>query len=112
MALIKGMTVVLIKKEKTGADPFGAPVVEEKEITVDNVIIAPTLGDDLVNNLNLYGKKAVYTLGIPKGDTNVWEDQEVRFFGQRWRVFGKVTQGMEHMIPLEWNKKVLVESYE
>lgn len=112
MTLIKGMTVTLINKTETGRDPFGHPVFEEKEITVNNVIVAPTLSDEIVNNLNLYGKKASYTLGIPKGDTNIWEDQEVRFFGQRWRVFGKVITGMKHMIPLDWSKKVLVEAYE
>lgn len=112
MTLIKGMTVTLINKTETGKDPFGHPVFEEKEVEVNNVIVAPTLSDDVVNNLNLYGKKAVYTLGIPKGDTNAWEDQEVRFFGQKWRVFGKVITGMEHVIPLDWSKKVLVEAYE
>jgi len=51
-------------------------------------------------------------LAIPKGDTNIWEDQEVRFFGERFRVFGKPLQGIDDLIPLEWNKKVTVERYE
>ena len=48
---------------------------------------------------------------IPKGDTHNWEDAEIEFFGERWRSVGMTTQGLEHMIPLEWNKKVLVEAY-
>ena len=111
MAKIKGITVTLIGKIETGKDPFGKPIYEDVEILVDNVLVSPTSSDDIVNQLNLTGKKAVYTLAIPKGDTNTWEDQEVRFFGEKWRVFGFVTQGIEELIPLDWNKKVMVERY-
>ena len=111
MAKIKGITVTLIGKIETGKDPFGKPIYEDAEILVDNVLVSPTSSDDIVNQLNLTGKKAVYTLAIPKGDTNTWEDQEVRFFGEKWRVFGMVTQGIEELIPLDWNKKVTVERY-
>lgn len=111
MAKIKGITVTLIGKSETGKDPFGNPICEDSEIQVSNVLVSPTTTDDIVNQLNLTGKKAVYTLAIPKGDTNVWEDQEVRFFNERWRVFGMVTQGIEELMPLDWNKKVMVERY-
>lgn len=108
---IKGITVTLISKQETGRDPFGEPIYEDVEIEVDNVLISPTTSDDIVNQMTLTGKKAVYTLAIPKGDTNDWEDQEVRFFGEKWRVFGVPLQGIDHLIPLDWNKKVTVERY-
>ena len=108
---IKGITVTLISKRETGRDPFGEPIYEDVEIEVDNVLISPTTSDDIVNQMTLTGKKAVYTLAIPKGDTNNWEDQEVRFFGEKWRVFGIPLQGIDHLIPLDWNKKVMVERY-
>ena len=110
--IIRGITITLINKIETGKDPFGEPVFEEAEIEVDNVLISPTTSDDIVNQLTISGKKAVYTLAIPKGDTNTWEDQEVRFFGERWRVFGIPMQGIDHLIPLAWNKKVTVERYD
>lgn len=110
--MLKGITVILVSKQKTGEDPFGAPVYGEIEIAVDNVLVAPTSSDDMVNQLNLTGRKAVYTLAIPKGDDNAWENQEVRFFGERWRVFGIPLQGIDDLIPLSWNKKVTVERYE
>lgn len=111
MTMIKGITVTLVNKVNNGVDPFGQPLYEDVEIEVDNVLISPTTSDDIVNQMTLTGKKAVYTLAIPKGDTNTWEDQEVRFFGERWRVFGIPLQGIEHLIPLDWNKKVMVERY-
>jgi hypothetical protein len=110
--MLKGITVTLINKKEVSKDPFGAPIYEDVEIPVNNVLVSPTLSDDVVNQLSLTGRKAVYTLAIPKGDSNVWENQEVRFFGERWRVFGIPTQGIDDLIPLDWNKKVMVERYE
>lgn len=112
MTMIKGITVILVDKIRDSVDPFGAPIYQDAEIPVDNVLVTPSTTDDMVNQLNLTGKKAVYTLAIPKGDEHDWEDKEVRFFGQTWRTFGFVTQGIDHLIPLDWNKKVMVERYE
>ncbi|MGI6349634.1 MAG: hypothetical protein ACOXZ0_06925 [Eubacteriales bacterium] len=112
MSRIRGITVTLINQNKTGEDPFGKPIYEDVEIPVHNVLVAPVSSDDAVNRLDLTGRKAVYTLAIPKGDENEWENQEVLFFNERWRVFGIPTQGIDDMIPLDWNKKVMVERYE
>lgn len=43
--------------------------------------------------IQLYGKHAVYELCIPKGDSHDREDKTVEFFGQKWRTFG---------FPLKW----------
>ena len=110
-SMIKGITVTLINKKEVGRDPFNRPIYEDVEIEVDNVLVSPVSTDDIVNTLELTGKKAVYTLAIPKGDENDWEDAEVIFFGQRWRTIGFPTEGIDHLIPLDWNKKVMVERY-
>ena len=110
--MIKGITVTLINKKEIGKDPFNKPIYEDVPIEVENVLVSPTSTDDIINTMDLTGKKAVYTLAIPKSDTNNWEDAEVIFFGERWRTFGFVTQGIDHLIPLDWNKKVMVERYE
>lgn len=110
--MIKGIDVILVDTVKTGEDAFGNPTFDEVEITIKNVLVAPTTSDDLPTSINLDGKKNVYTLAIPKGDANVWEDKKVKFFGKEWRTFGFATEGIEANIPLKWNKKVLVERYE
>ena len=110
--MIKGMTVTLMERTEIGKDPFGQPIYEESPVEVDNVLVSPTLSDDVVNQLTLTGKRAVYTLGIPKGDTHKWEGVEVVFFGRRWKTFGIPVEGIEAMIPLDWHKKVMVETYE
>lgn len=112
MGKIHGIQITLIDKQVVSVDPFGTPVVKDVEILVDNVLVSPTSTDDVTNQLSLTGKKAVYTLAIPKGDLHDWENKEVIFFGQKWRTVGLATEGIESMIPLEWNKKVMVERYE
>jgi hypothetical protein len=100
-----------VDKIQVGVDPFGKPIYDNADIEVENVLVAPVSSDDVVNHQSLTGKVAVYSLGIPKDDTHDWEDKEVKFFGQRWRTFGIPLEGMEHLIPLDWNKKVMVERY-
>lgn len=110
--MLTGIPIYLIIKERVGSDPFGAPICEEKKIRVDNVLVAPVNSDDVVNQLNVTGRRAEYILAIPKNDTHNWENVEVEFFGDRWRTFGIPTKGMDHLIPLSWNTKVMVERYE
>lgn len=112
MGKIHGIQITLVDKQVVSVDPFGTPVVKDVEILVDNVLVSPSSTDDVTNQLSLTGKKAVYTLAIPKGDLHDWENKEVIFFGQKWRTVGFATEGIESMIPLEWNKKVMVERYE
>ena len=112
MAIIMGITVTLFGKEFAGTAPFGASIFEDKGILVKNVLVSPTSAEDVINQRTSTGKRAVYTLAIPKGDENVWEDQEVHFFAEKWRVFGIPLQGIDELIPLAWNKKVMVERYD
>lgn len=102
----------MIGREQTGSDPFGVPIYEETETPVENVLIAPTTSDDIIDDTDLDGRRAAYTLAIPKGDTHEWANQKVKFFGETWQVFGTPLKGIESNIPLDWNKKVTVEKYE
>lgn len=112
MSRIKGIQVTLYTQTETSTDPFGAPIYSETAVTVDDVLVAPASATEVLDTVNLYGKKAVYTLAIPKGDTHTWADKKVEFFGQAWHVFGIEQEGIEENIPLRWNKKVLVERYD
>ena len=108
---MRGITVILHDKTEVGRDDFNRPIYEETEISVDNVLVAPASSTEVLETLELTGKKAVYNLAIPKGDTNVWEDRNVTFFGHTWHVIAFAEEGIESLIPLSWNKKVQVERY-
>lgn len=109
--MITGRTVVLLEKQQTGVDAFNRPIYAEVPVGVENVLIAPLSDQEVLDTLNLTGRKAVYQLGIPKGDAHDWENQRVQFFGQTWQVIGIPTEGQDELIPLSWNKKVKVERY-
>lgn len=110
--MLKGITVTLLEKKQTGTDPFNRPIYEEIEEPVENVLVAPASENEILDVLNLTGRKAIYTLGIPKGDTHDWIDKRVKFFGVVWHTIGMPVQGIDEMIPLLWNRKVQVERYE
>lgn len=112
MSLIKGITVTLYQQTQTGVDGFNNPIFAETPTDVDNVLVYPTEDKDIVDALQLYGKKAVYEICIPKGDTHTWEDCRVDFFGESFRVFGAGKEYIDENVPLEWNKKFKVEKYE
>lgn len=112
MALIKGVPVTIITVKDGAEDPFGRPAKEEVREVVPNVLISPMSSEDVVNEQNLSGKHAIYQLAIPKGDSHDWENAIVEFFGHQWRVIGLPEEGIETLVPLEWNRKVKVERYE
>lgn len=109
---IKGITVTLYEQAQTGMDAFNRPIITETAVDVENVLVSPASTSETLDTVNLTGKKAVYTLGIPKGDSHDWKDKKVEFFGETFRTFGEPLRGIEEMIPLEWNTKIQVERYE
>lgn len=110
--MIKGITVILLERTQTGTDGFNRPIYEEAEEPIENVLVAPASQQEILDTLDLTGRKAVYTLGIPKGDTHDWIDKNVKFFGVIWHTISMPIQGIDAMIPLQWNRKVQVERYE
>ena len=106
---MRGITVTIHPKVADGTNSIGEAVFDYgTDITVDNVLVAPASSEEILDADNLYGKKAVYTLAIPKGDTNDWQDQWVTFFGLDWQTFGVPLEGIDSLVPTAWNKKVTV----
>lgn len=113
MGYLKGITITLITRTETGRDDFNRPIEIENREEIENVLVSPLSqsGEEILNEMSLNGKKARYQLAIPKGDAHNWDDCEVEFFGARWRSIGFSTMGIEELIPLDWNRKVVVERY-
>ena len=76
------------------------------------MLVGEPSAEDVCERDQPISKRIAYTLAIPKGDTHVWEDTEVEFFGRKFRTIGLPTEGIEENLPLSWNKKVKVERYE
>lgn len=108
---MKFTSLSLLEKTQTGTDGFGAPVYSEEWVTVDNVLIGSPSTDDIIHSQELYGKKVIYIIGIPKGDTHDWEDTRVRFWGDEYKTFGYPITGIQENIPLGRMANVMVERY-
>ena len=109
--MLNGIDITLYTKTQTGTDAFHAPVYEETPVTVHNVLVGEPATEDIVNDLQLNGRRLAYVLALPKGDAHDWHNVTVEFWGQKFRTYGDVTEGIEAMIPLRWNRKVKVERY-
>lgn len=110
---MNGITVTLYDRTETGTDALNHPIYTETAVTVDNVLVAPMSDEEVLQTYTLTGRRAVYQMGIPKGDTHDWTaGKKVNFFGENWRIIGLPQEGIEKLIPLSWNKKVRVERYE
>lgn len=106
-----GTTVGLVVKTQTGTDPFGHPIYSEEIVQIDDILVGQPTSEDVISTLELTGKRIAYVLGIPKGDTHVWEDTEVIIWGDRYKTIGFPVTGEQKNIPLRWGQNVKVERY-
>ena len=49
MSRLKGITITLINKIENGEDPFGNPILVEKEIKANNVLVGQPTTEDITN---------------------------------------------------------------
>lgn len=109
---IKGVTVRLAVQTVTGRDELNAEVVSTVWADIPNVLVGEPTAQEITDSHELYGKRLAYRLAIPKGDTHVWTDTTVILpapFAGVYRTYGPTTAGIEDNIPLDWNKKVMIE---
>ena len=105
---LRGITVTLITRTAT-KDAFNYPTWTETREEVGNVLVGEPTQSELATSADTKEARLQYTLAIPKGDNHNWQDAIVEFWGKRFRQYGQVVQGIEAMIPLDWNKKITVE---
>ena len=106
---LKGIPVILHERRITGKNELNRLIYEETAATVENVLVGQPTEQEILDTQNLTGRRAVYTLGIPKGDSHNWTDAKVEFFGEVFRTIGAPAQGIDAMVPLDWNKTVRCE---
>lgn len=109
---IKGETVILVEETITGKDAFGRDIVATAQTSVANVIIGNPGTEAAAEELDLTGKRIVFVLGIPKGDTHDWKDKTVFIRGEKFRTYGYPLTQTEANVPGSWNTQVKVEAYE
>jgi hypothetical protein len=110
--MIKGIPVRLINQIPAGENPLGEPVTVPEWAVVENVLPGQPTMEQIVTDQQLFGKRTVYLLCIPKGDAHHWEDAEVLFFGRKFRTFGPCIEYVEANCPTPWNRQIRCELIE
>ena len=111
-SMIKGIPVTLYEKTVIGKDEFDHPLYRETPVTIENVLVAPASTTEILDTLNLTGKKAVYNIAIPKGDNHTWQDCRVDFFGMSWQVIGFPHMGKTKIVLNRAGVRELMQSPE
>ena len=112
---LHGITIQLCTRHEAGIDGFNRPIYEEIPVNVDNVLVGQPTATEILEIQNITGKKIVYWLGIPKGDTNQWENAKVILpapFSGTFKTVSFPQTGIQDLIPLQWGKNIAVERYE
>ena len=109
--MLKGTDVLLTVRTQSGTDAANRPTYTDSQVTVKNVLIGQPETEEIVNEVNLSGKRIAYVLGIPKGDTHDWTDTFVTFWGMKFRTIGIPMTAEQANVPLQWGQKVRVEYY-
>lgn len=108
---MKGTTIQLVEDIVVEYDPFGAPVTQQQLVDIDDVLVGQPTTQEVVDTMQVYGKRIEYVLGIPKGDSHKWEDATVYIWGKPYRTIGYPITGEQANIPLRWGMNVRVERY-
>lgn len=112
MDLIKGTKITLYDRVQNGVDGFNAPIYEETQVTVENILICPVMTDDIVTDTQMQGKQQEYELCIPKTDTNMWENRRVYIPGMgMFKTFGFLQSWMPENTPGPWNRKIKAKRF-
>lgn len=111
---IPTISITLYTQKQTGTDDFGAPIYTETATTVSGVNVGLPSSEDIINELNLTGKRIAYTLALPADDTHDWVNKTVEFYGHKFRTIGAPVQFIDGFMGADypWNKKISVEAFE
>ena len=110
---MRGITITLYDRTQTGVDALNNPIYAETPVSVENVLVSPLSATEVTETYALTGRRAEYQISLLKGDTHDWSaGKRVDFFGKQWRIIATVEEGIEHLVPTRWHKKVQVERYE
>lgn len=107
--LIAGCAVEVLRPVQTGADRFGAPVVEMQAETVENVLPQPEATGD-VGEGRPAGSSVSMAFHFPKGYGQSLKGCVVSYGGKSYRVVGDPKPWLEENVPGPWSMRVETEA--
>jgi hypothetical protein len=113
IALIKGETVTVLIRTKTGTDDFNADVCTEAPVDVANVLVSPAYPrsvDYIAASNRPENTKVVFSLHFPKTFNDALDGLEIVVRGERCRVVGSPRPYTTDNVPGDWWLPVEVEA--
>ena len=109
--MIKGETVTVKLLKGEARDPLGAITNEYEEVTVDDVLVAPSDNYDDEFDVNGTGFKTTYDVFFPKTFDKGVHGAIVVIRGSEYRVVGNPQRYIEANVPGKWNLRAKVVGY-
>lgn len=103
-----GETVTITQRSEVGRDGFNNPIFEDTETDVENVLVAPATGDDVIESVRPEGSEVKYTLYFPKTFVGKLENERVKVRGDWLDVIGCPDCFDLNNCPTDWNMVVKV----
>ncbi len=107
--LIAGCPVEVSRPVRTGADRYGAPVVEMRAETVENVLPQPEGTKDLGEG-RPQGSSSSMAFHFPKGYGQSLKGCVISYGGKRYRVVGDPQPWLEDNVPGPWSMRAEAEA--
>lgn len=108
---MRGETVIVEIREGSSENSFGESVPDVREVTVDNVLVAPMSTEDLGED-RPEGFEARYTLIFPKSFKETLAKTRVKVRGAWYHTHGFSDHFDESVCPTDWNMTVVVGDFD
>lgn len=102
VTLLKGETVLVQTRTKTGVDAFNSPIYTTSEVSVANVLVSPSTPADNISAMHPEGVRVKYMLHFPKSYTGNLQGLKIRVRGSLYDVIGSPDHYTLENTPGEW----------
>lgn len=103
---MRGETVTVCKRTKTGTDPGGGEIWELTQETVDDVLVADGAQNNSTDSIRPDGIDVACTLHFPRTYTDSLRGAEIVVRGETYTVLGDPLAYRGGISPTRWNRKV------
>lgn len=106
---MRGETVVVVRRERTGTGPGNTPIYGDVETTVHDVLVAPGPRQDVVESNRPDGVEVAFNLHFPKTFSGSLRGAQVVVRGEPFDVIGDPRPYTLANTPTRWWMPVEVE---
>lgn len=108
--MIRGETVWVLDRSRTGVDAHGNALYESKRVEVEDVLVCPRPPREAPEDNRPNGAVVAFTLHFPKSYDGDLYGKSVEVRGRTCRVLGRPMRYASGNVPGRWNMAVEAEA--